>query len=151
MDYEEESSLSDGVPTPFTGDGGDALSLQSQPVSNVSGSVDRAVEKYNQSIGRTAAAGAAKARSQSPHIVFRRDSPFDQQSEVDSVMSASQRQSRSESRSSSFRKRDNSWDKKWVEQVKRNAPEGSKTLKAEANPGKINWSHWEKRTKVKIS
>ena len=90
------------------------------------------------------AAAAAKARSQSPYISYR-DHPFDDDDDED-LEDGSERRGRSVSRSSSIRKRDDSWDKKWKEQVRKNS-EGSKTLKAEVNPGKLDFSTWEKRTK----
>ena len=52
------------------------------------------------------------------------------------------------SRSNSLRKRDSSWDNKWVEQVRRNKEEeGAVIMKRETSPRKLNvgLSFWEKQ------
>ena len=88
---------------------------------------------------------AAKARSQSPYIPYQAREQFEKR--IQQQDSESDRRGRSVSRSSSMRKRDSSWDKKWVEQVKRNKEEDGVNLimKREASPGRLNdgLSFWE--------
>ena len=64
-----------------------------------------------------------------------------------------QNRGRSVSRSSSLRKRDSSWDKKWVEQVRRNKEEDGgmqeAVMKRETSPGKLNNGvlFWERQSR----
>ena len=87
---------------------------------------------------------AAKARSQSPYVPIRGE--FERRSKQDGE--GSDHRGRSVSRSSSLRKRDSSWDKKFAEQVQRNKEaDGGEIMKRETSPGKLidGLSFWERR------
>ena len=54
-----------------------------------------------------------------------------------------------------MRKRDSSWDKKWVEQVRRNKEEdgaGNVIMKRETSPGRLNEGllFWEKHSRQQL-
>ena len=88
---------------------------------------------------------AAKARSQSPYVASHAREEFEKRFQHDE-----ENRGRSVSRSNSLRKRDSSWDKKWVEQVRRNKEEDGNVvnviMKRETSPGKLNDGvlFWEK-------
>ena len=81
---------------------------------------------------------AAKARSQSPYVPIQAREEFEKRLHQDEP-----HRGRSVSRSNSMRKRDSSWDKKWVDQVRRNKEEdgiggGEGGMKRESSPRKLN-------------
>ena len=62
---------------------------------------------------------------------------------------------RSGSRSNSLRKRDSSWDRKWVDQVRRNKEEDGimdGNMKRETSPGRLNNGllFWERRSRQEL-
>ena len=94
---------------------------------------------------------AAKARSQSPYVPLQAREEFERRFQHDG--GDTQNRGRSVSRSSSLRKRDSSWDKKWVEQVRRNKEEDGgmqeAVMKRETSPGKLNNGvlFWERQSR----
>ena len=92
---------------------------------------------------------AAKARSQSPYVPLQAREEFEKRFQRDDDT----HRGRSVSRSNSLRKRDSSWDKKWVEQVRRNKEEDGgmqeESMKRETSPGKLNDGvlFWERQSR----
>ena len=96
---------------------------------------------------------AAKARSQSPYVPLQAREEFEKRFQHDENNDNHHRCGRSVSRSSSLRKRDSSWDKKWVEQVRRNKEEDGGMqeggMNRETSPGKLNDGvlFWERQSR----
>ena len=92
---------------------------------------------------------AAKARSQSPYVPIQAREEFEKRFQHDNDYE-DYRRGRSVSRSNSLRKRDSSWDKKWVEQVRKNREEegglSDGVMKRETSPGRLNdgLTFWER-------
>ena len=92
---------------------------------------------------------AAKARSQSPYVHSQAREEFEKRFQQDEG-----HRGRSVSRSSSLRKRDSSWDKKWVEQVRKNKEEENGGMeeggmKRETSFGRLNDEllFWERNSR----
>ena len=93
---------------------------------------------------------AAKARSQSPYVPLQAREEFERRFQQDDV-----NRGRSVSRSNSLRKRDSSWDRKWVDQVRRNKEEDGimdGNMKRETSPGRLNNGllFWERRSRQEL-
>ena len=109
----QDTDTSERLPSPPINPGaGSAPEIEVNPVP---GSVDRKVEQY---LNKSTALASVKARSQSP-LIIHRDNPYLDEAEGGAGERRGRSVSRTGSTTSTVRKfRDNSWDKKWEEQVR---------------------------------